>query len=140
MVSFPATPLSKSANIETMSATQFPPVGVLPTMHLPEAFAASKCVHCNTFALWCGDSLIYPNTTTAPLPTEDMPDEIKEDFNEARQVFPLSARSSAALLRLSIEKLSKHLGCFGQCKWDHLTVQTGPTPCKRTIQTGPTPT
>ena len=42
-----------------------------------------------------------------------MPEEIKEDFDEARQVFPTSARSSAALLRLAIQKLCKHLGYPG---------------------------
>ncbi len=43
-----------------------------------------------------------------------MPDEIKEDFKEARQVFPTSPRSSAALLRLVIQKLCKHLGYSGE--------------------------
>ena len=54
--------------------------------------------------------MVYPVATSAPLPEDDLPDDLKEDFNEARQVFPVSARSSAALLRLIIEKLCKHLG------------------------------
>jgi len=81
---------------------------------LPQEFSASQCIHCNKFALWFNMVMIYPNATTAPLPNEDMPDEIKEDFNEARQVFPISPRSSAALLRLVIQKLCKHLGYPGK--------------------------
>ncbi len=90
------------------------PVTSGPPTFLPDAFTASKCVHCGKIALWCNDRMIYPNATTAPLPNEDMPDEIKEDFNEARQVFPISPRSSAALLRLVIQKLCKHLGYPGR--------------------------
>jgi len=73
-------------------------------------YAATQCLRCKEFVLWRNERIIYPNATTAPLPNDDMPDEIKKDFNEAREVFPISARSSAALLRLVIEKLSKHLG------------------------------
>lgn len=73
-------------------------------------YAATRCLRCKEFVLWRNEKIIYPNATTAPLPDDDMPDEIKKDFNEAREVFPISARSSAALLRLVVEKLSKHLG------------------------------
>ncbi len=84
------------------------------TRFLSDEYAASQCERCKEFALWRNTKMIYPNATTAPLPEEDMPDEIKEDFNEARQVFPISSRSSAALLRLVIQKLCKHLGYPGK--------------------------
>ncbi len=84
------------------------------TRFLPDVFTASQCQHCGKVALWYDESMIFPRLTTAPLPNEDMPDEIKEDFNEARQVFPISPRSSAALLRLAIQKLCKHLGYPGK--------------------------
>src|SRR5438270_2294614 len=77
---------------------------------LPNEFTASQCIRCNKFALWYQDSIVYPNATTAPLPEEDMPADIKKDFEQAREVFPISAPSSAALLRLVIQKLSSHLG------------------------------
>jgi hypothetical protein len=84
------------------------------TRFLSDEYAASECERCKEVALWRNEEMIYPNTTTAPLPEEDMPDEIKEDFNEARQVFSISPRSSAALLRLVIQKLCKHLGYPGK--------------------------
>lgn len=43
-----------------------------------------------------------------------MPQEIIDDYNEAADVFNLSPRSSAALLRLAIQKLCKHLGESGK--------------------------
>src|SRR5712692_7056308 len=53
-----------------------------PSTFLSSEYAASQCVHCKEIALWRNEEMIYPNATTAPLPDEDMPDEIKEDFNE----------------------------------------------------------
>jgi hypothetical protein len=95
------------------------------TRFLSDKFAASECLHCKKFALWLGERMIYPNATTAPLPNEDLPDEIKEDFNEARQVFPISPRSSAALLRLVIQKLCKHLGYPGKDLNDDIGKMVG---------------
>ncbi|WP_218778802.1 DUF4145 domain-containing protein [Halobacterium hubeiense] len=38
-----------------------------------------------------------------------MPDEVEEDFNEARKVVNKSPRAAAALLRLAMEKLAREL-------------------------------
>jgi hypothetical protein len=56
--------------------------------------------------------ILYPITNMAviPLPSTDMPKEVADDYNEARAIFGSSPRSSAALLRLALQKLCKHLG------------------------------
>lgn len=42
-----------------------------------------------------------------------MPDDIKQDYLEARAIATLSARGAAALLRLAIDKLTTQLGAKG---------------------------
>lgn len=81
-------------------------------------FFASQCDRCEGYSFWRMISrdespvfdLIYPNVVIAPLPADDLPEEIKVDFEEARQILRKSPRGAAALLRLAIQKLCKHLG------------------------------
>ncbi len=54
-------------------------------------------------------TMLYPDTRTAPLPSEDMPEEIMQVYDEAREIFNYSPRASAALLRLAIQLLMPHL-------------------------------
>jgi hypothetical protein len=74
----------------------------------------SFCEHCHKYCIWVNKELVYPESTVAPLPCEDMPSDVKEDFLEARSVVMKSPRSAAALLRLSLQKLMPHLGMKGK--------------------------
>jgi hypothetical protein len=49
-----------------------------------------------------------------------MPEDVAADFNEAREVLGASPRSSAALLRLAIQKLCAHLGGEGKSINDYI--------------------
>ena len=81
------------------------------------------CVACSYYTLWIHEgkfdsasegTMIYPASSTAPLPSEDMPEDVKEDFVEGRAVVNTSPRSAAALLRLALQKLMVHLGEKGK--------------------------
>ena len=76
--------------------------------------AISVCFHCGEFAIWKEKKLVYPNTGTTPLANIDMPDDVKEIYEEARTIVNLSPRGATALLRLAIQKLCKHLGGNGK--------------------------
>jgi hypothetical protein len=74
----------------------------------------SRCNHCREYSFWVEDKLIYPNISTAPFPSIDLPQEIKKDFEEARIILNQSPRGAAALLRLCIQKLCGALGESGK--------------------------
>jgi hypothetical protein len=71
---------------------------------------ASLCHSCEGWALWVKDSIVYPTANSEILPHEDIPDNIKNDFDEAAKIVDISPRSAAALLRLCIQKLMPLLG------------------------------
>jgi hypothetical protein len=75
-----------------------------------KGFAVSFCEECGQPMVWHEQSPIWPSATSAPPPAKFMPDQVRVDFEEARRVLDRSPRSAAALLRLSLEKLSEHLG------------------------------
>jgi len=74
----------------------------------------SECEHCKKHAFWQSQKMIYPYSGTAPLPNPDLPDDIKDDFCEARNIIELSPRGAVALLRLAIQKLCVYLGESGK--------------------------
>lgn len=77
---------------------------------LVTGFHIAMCSHCNKPSYWLNDKMVYPNVISAPLPNKDLPEDIKNDFEEARQISNLSPKGAAALLRLAIQKLCVHLG------------------------------
>lgn len=83
---------------------------------LPQNVLAAQTRCCrNRLSLWLADDgldnavMIYPAQIDVPSAHPDMPQDIANDFQEARLVFSQSPRSSAALLRLCLEKLCNHL-------------------------------
>lgn len=83
-----------------------------PDDHVPNLFI-SKCYNCDDIAIWIHDRLVWPNLGEAPKPNNDLPEDILRDYEEAGTILDLSPRGAAALLRLCIQKLCKHLGESG---------------------------
>jgi hypothetical protein len=72
------------------------------------------CTHCNEQTIWKDGKMVYPDSSPAPLPNPDLPDGIKADFNEARNIISRSPRGACALLRLCLQKLCGFLGESGK--------------------------
>jgi predicted nucleic-acid-binding Zn-ribbon protein len=75
-----------------------------------ERFMISSCAHCGFPTIWFGQKIIFPLGSTAEPANADLPDDIRLDYEEASTISSLSPRGAAALLRLAIQKLCKHLG------------------------------
>ena len=82
--------------------------GFLMDIHL------SFCSRCGKYTLWADGRMVYPVSSIAPLPVENMPENVKEAFLEGRDVVNASPRAAAALLRIALLKLMIHLGESGK--------------------------
>ncbi len=67
----------------------------------------SICHSCKKSSLWEGHVLVYPLPSEAgfPEPSKDMPENVAELYKEASEVFHISKRASAALMRAATEQL-----------------------------------
>lgn len=81
--------------------------------HEDRRFLISYCESCGFPTIWDEKGIIYPAYSIAENPNPDLPDEIKSDYNEARDVVDKSPRGASALLRLCIQKLCSYLGQSG---------------------------
>ncbi|WP_218836926.1 DUF4145 domain-containing protein [Hydrotalea sp. AMD] len=58
--------------------------------------------------------MVYPLTGNVEMANPDLPADIMNDYNEAKDIVNISPRGSAALLRLAVQKLCVHLGEKGK--------------------------
>jgi hypothetical protein len=82
-------------------------------LDMPE-WRVSHCTHCSSITVWESSTMIYPDSSLAPMPNPDLPANIIADFEEARSIVQRSPRGAAALFRLCIQKLCVHLGEAGK--------------------------
>jgi endogenous inhibitor of DNA gyrase (YacG/DUF329 family) len=74
----------------------------------------AKCGHCNQSSFWGKEKMFYPMTGNVEMANIDLPEDIKNDYNEAKDIVNISPRGAAALLRLAVQKLCVHLGEKGK--------------------------
>jgi hypothetical protein len=84
-----------------------PRVDRIPTFLNGESRIAF-CDKCGKFSIWIDGEMVYPKISIAPLPNIDMPENVKVLFEEARSLYNISPRASAAYLRLPM-KISTNL-------------------------------
>ena len=69
----------------------------------------SRCTNCDDMAVWVHNNLVWPRLGTAPPANPDMPDDVRQAYDEASLVFSKSGRAAAAMLRLAVELLCRRL-------------------------------
>lgn len=82
--------------------------------HSDKRFMVSYCERCGQNTIWYGESIIFPQTSIVEPPNIDLPEHIKDDYNEAASILNQSPKGAAALLRLAIQKLCEFLGESGK--------------------------
>jgi hypothetical protein len=75
-----------------------------------EGAQVTQCFRCQKWCLWKDSKPIHPRFTPIESPSNDLPIDIRQDFEEARLIATESPRGAAALLRLAIQKLCRELG------------------------------
>ena len=68
-----------------------------------------KCQCCGKQILWIDDTYIYPDIVSEEA-NPDMPNSVKQLYNEAALISNKSPRAACALLRLAVDKLCLELG------------------------------
>ena len=99
-----------SANIQCRYSGLLPNGGQGNTQYVLQDTLTAKCGHCNQISLWIKEKMVYPLTGNVEMANPDLPDDIKNDYNEAKDIVNISPRGAAALLRLAVQKLCIHLG------------------------------
>ncbi|MBW2006014.1 MAG: DUF4145 domain-containing protein [Deltaproteobacteria bacterium] len=77
-------------------------------------FDLAICFRCHNYSIWFNYKMIFPATSSAPLPHPDLPEDIRPIYEEARDILARSPKGAAALLRLALQKLCIHLGGKGK--------------------------
>ncbi len=81
------------------------------------------CEHCKNSSFWTGkniENMIFPDVSNSPHPNDDMPNNIKKNYDEAASITNKSPRSAAALIQLALEELCKYLECKGNNLYENI--------------------
>ncbi|MHA6196585.1 DUF4145 domain-containing protein [Pseudomonas wadenswilerensis] len=110
------------ATITTMAWAHFS--GALRGRYTEFPMWVCSCDHCGQSSFWGAIDqdtayaergfVVYPAVIGAPHAHESLPEECRRDFEEARSICSNSPRGAAAILRLCLQKLLKHLGGTGE--------------------------
>ncbi|MBO7416832.1 MAG: DUF4145 domain-containing protein [Bacteroidaceae bacterium] len=68
-----------------------------------------KCQCCGKKIIWIDNDYVYPDIV-AEVACPDMPESVKQLYNEAGLIYNKSPRAACALLRLAIDRLCNELG------------------------------
>lgn len=80
-----------------------------PQTYFKNILYIARCCSCGKKIVWIDNEYIYPNIIAEEV-NPDLPESVKQLYNEAGLIYNQSPRAACALLRLAIEKLCHELG------------------------------
>lgn len=104
--------------------------------NIGQSIFVSWCHVCNKSTVWIDGEMKYPLHGDAPEPDVGMPNNVRNIYEEAQSVLPLSPRASCALLRLAVETLLSDLEVEGKSidnKIGNLVKQGLPTQVQKAL-------
>ncbi len=69
----------------------------------------ARCHSCGKKIIWIDSEYVYPNIVAEEV-NPDLPESVKQLYNEAGLIYNQSPRAACALLRLAIDRLCNELG------------------------------
>ncbi|MGE7869133.1 hypothetical protein ACQKNO_23615 [Bacillus paramycoides] len=72
-------------------------------------FEISTCNSCKEYIIWRNERPVLRDSKIIPLPHESMPDNVKQLYNEAKNVFFDSHIAANIVLRLALKKLFQYI-------------------------------
>lgn len=78
-------------------------------LNIQNRLTIHKCKCCGGKIIWVDKDYVYPDIVAEEV-NPDMPDSVKQLYNEAGLIYNKSPRAACALLRLAIERLCNELG------------------------------
>ena len=69
----------------------------------------ARCHSCGKKIIWVDNNYVYPNIVAEEV-NPDLPESVKQLYNEAGLIYNQSPRAACALLRLAIDRLCNELG------------------------------
>ena len=72
-------------------------------------FQIAKCRHCEQPNIWLSEKMIYPLTGNVEMANQDLPDDIKNDYNEAKNIVNIIAEMLISQPKKVKEYYEKHI-------------------------------
>ena len=77
--------------------------------------AISVCYTCGQYTIWRDERIVDPQVIRdVEAPHPDMPEDVRELYDEAASVLSRSSRAATALVRVALQRMCKHLGEEGK--------------------------
>ncbi len=79
------------------------------------SLAVSVCYTCSQYTVWRDERIVDPEVAeNVESPHPDMPEDVRELYDEAASVLSRSPRAATALVRVALQRMCKHLGEEGK--------------------------